>query len=90
MNNLKPIHFAVLKEFSDAKVIRELTAQKRINGVGFELIAHTRAGDRILVTNRSPKPRHFKTLDAVAIEVEKLKLTHFNVVGLGPKPRSLR
>lgn len=90
MNNLKPIHYSVLKEFSDAKMIRELTAQKRLNSAGFDLIAHTRAGDRVLVTKRSSNPRHFKTLDGVAIEVENLNFTHFNVVGLGPKPRSLR
>lgn len=87
---MKPIRFALLKEFSDAKMVHELIAERTANENAFHLIARTRAGDRTLVTNRCSAPRRFKTLDAIAVEVAKLNFTHFSVTGLGTGLRAYR
>lgn len=90
MKPLKPIRLGVLKEFAQAKMIRELVAEKQHSKLGYHLIIRLRTEDRVLSTNRSIAPRLFKTLEAVAIEANKLKITEFSVVGIGPQPRSLR
>lgn len=87
---MKPIRFAVLKEFADAKMVHELIAKRSANENVFHLIARTRSGDRTLITNRCSAPRRFKTLDAIAVEVEKLNFTHFSVAGLGSGIRRYR
>lgn len=90
MSPLRSIRLGVLKEFAQAKMIRELVAEKQHAKEGYHLVARLRSEDRLLCTNRSAAPRLFKTLEAVGIEALKLNITEFTVVGLAPPSRSLR
>ena len=87
---MKLIPFSLLREMAEAKLIFELVAERRPNGQGYMLIARTRKGDHVLTATRSPGPRHFKSLDTLINETDKLGIRNVTVVSFDPRLVSLR